>query len=215
MEHCAVDDHIIKKDFSSSLECLKHLICNENNINFHFQTYISGFLQVLDTIPDHHEKDFHKQLLHLCMNINYIKIAQNNNCMVKLTKLIDLMMNFKTDEKKITSIHSTSKNWESTIHGEPHKINNVLETIKENPSEENKDTFLNFNVLPKRYIGKMKIPTRVKKIIKYKLKIFRRRTNVPLIRKFNGRSVIAKKKVRCKGRFVKQAKKIFSVSMKK
>jgi hypothetical protein len=49
--------------------------------------------------------------------------------------------------------------------------------------------------------------------LKYKIKQFIHRNEIPVKRKFNGRSVIAKKKVRRRGRFVKQAKKIFSVKM--
>jgi len=53
---------------------------------------------------------------------------------------------------------------------------------------------------------------RIKKILKYKLKLYKRRNSVPIERKFMGRSKIAKVKPRIRGRFVKQAKKIFSVN---
>jgi hypothetical protein len=48
-------------------------------------------------------------------------------------------------------------------------------------------------------------------IFKYKMKAFKHRLTVPLVKKFEGRSQIAKKKIRNRGRFVKQAKKIFNV----
>ncbi len=58
----------------------------------------------------------------------------------------------------------------------------------------------------------MQIKQRAKKILKYKLKLYLRRNLVPVIRKFKGRSKIAQKKARLRGRFIKQTRKIFSVN---
>lgn len=74
-------------------------------------------------------------------------------------------------------------------------------------------SLLNFNILPKRKIGKMEVSLRLKKILKYKLKSLKHRFNIPLVMKFPGRSKIAMKKARLRGRFVKQAKKIFAVKI--
>jgi hypothetical protein len=58
----------------------------------------------------------------------------------------------------------------------------------------------------------MHIKQRAKKILKYKIKLCLRRNLIPIIRKFKGRSKIAQKKARLRGRFIKKSKKIFSVN---
>jgi hypothetical protein len=50
----------------------------------------------------------------------------------------------------------------------------------------------------------MTIITRAQKILKYKYKVYKHREQIPVIRKFIGRSETAKNKVRVNGRFVKQ-----------
>jgi len=66
---------------------------------------------------------------------------------------------------------------------------------------------LKFYKLPNRKLGNIALSLRAQKILKYKLKVFQHRKYIPVIRKFNGRSEIAKTKVRVNGRFVKQIKK--------
>jgi hypothetical protein len=72
---------------------------------------------------------------------------------------------------------------------------------------------LNFSSIPKRHLGKMSLTSRLRKILRFKVKLNIHRTKIPVIRKFNGRSKIAQNKNRVRGRFVKKIKKFFSIKV--
>jgi hypothetical protein len=54
-------------------------------------------------------------------------------------------------------------------------------------------------------IGAYSLKLRMKKILAYKKKLLKRRTQKPISKKFNGRSKIASQKLRVNGKFVKKA----------
>jgi hypothetical protein len=96
-----------------------------------------------------------------------------------------------------------------TITKESHQLNNFLsETIhslRHNSHEITQEP--NFMIVNK--VGKYSIRERRSKILKMKLKLFKSRLKRPILKTFVGRSISAKNKPRCRGRFIK--KKIFNV----
>ena len=54
-------------------------------------------------------------------------------------------------------------------------------------------------------IGQLSKKERLQRIIKYKTKLIRRRAQVPIIKKFSGRSLAAATKIRVNGKFVKKS----------
>ena len=56
-----------------------------------------------------------------------------------------------------------------------------------------------------KIIGKLTISDRSKKILNYKHNLLKRRKNVPISKKYDGRKRVACQKLRVNGRFVKKS----------
>jgi hypothetical protein len=218
-----------QKNFLNKLKTLLMTTNEVNKANHHILCQLLDFLKKIDFLPET------GALLNLslnCLEVNIRKIIVGGNIVQTLDKLIHFI---DTNEKNTKESHMKS----SKIFGvvdmknptafppQDFKTNNDenLKTIPKFVSKKcpNFDSIprLRMENLPNRKIGKvffilgkLDIGLRLKKILKYKLKLYRRRNNVPIIRKFDGRSKIAQKKARFRGRFVKQMKKIFSVRYK-
>jgi hypothetical protein len=217
------------KNFLNKLKNLLMTINEVNIANHHILCQLLDFLKKIDFFS---ETGALFNLSLNCLQVNIGKIMVGGNIIQILDKLIHFI---NTNEKNSKESHMKS----SKIFGvvdmknptafppQDIRINNDgnLKIIPKFVSKKcpNFDSIprLRMENLPNRKIGKfffilgkLDIGLRLKKILKYKLKLYRRRNNVPIIRKFDGRSKIAQKKARFRGRFVKQMKKIFSVRYK-
>jgi hypothetical protein len=60
------------------------------------------------------------------------------------------------------------------------------------------------NEVQERRIGQLTLTERVNRIVKYKTKVIKRRNQVPITKRFDGRSSAATNKVRVNGKFVRK-----------
>jgi hypothetical protein len=213
-------DHLSILNFMNQLRSLENSLLQMNQYHCASQPFFYAIIKAIQSVPvSRNQTLLNSSLLCLSLNMKKIATAQKTLAYIKeIRKSLGTTVQIPEEEDPTKrSSADTSANSPGQIAQKKIETPKIIPIVKHSTTKlpdlsrigERKIGIPFFYLI---FLGNLNLNMRIRKILKYKLKLYKRRDSVPVVRKFFGRSKIAQKKARLRGRFVKQTKKIFSVN---
>jgi len=161
---------------------LRNIENSKTNSQFKLNSNFSGIASLLSSLQKQSEN------INSTQSSNLIKKEEYDEIEKTLTERDSSLISFKQKDKELNSLCENKSTNENSLFTEQFK--------------------LACEIYPKKNIGRYNWEERIKFILKFKLKKLIRNKTRKISKKFEGRSIVASKKIRIKGKFVKNPNKV-------